>query len=707
MDVNLKQKLGTLLTDARNEEGAEKKSDLLKRYNAEPYGDEVEGRSTFVDSSASDAVDAILPEIMDVFTSSESIVEFTPVGPEDEEAAKQETQVVEHIFWDKNNGFEILSVWLKEAMIQQNAYVWRGWIENDRVEIEEYEDLTFDEFMSVMQEFQDEDYKFLEKEGFDIIEDEETGEEVILPTAETISFKIRCVKRDKEYLIEPFPQEDFFITPRWSKVSLKGVPCCGRRHRDKTIEDWEAFGFSKDSLESLSDEAEDEETSSRHHTRDHDESEANDDSVTLYEVYAMLDAGDGPQLHRIWCNSDASTIMQWKNGKEAVEEVSDIPIHSLTPYIMPHRHTGRSVVENVDDIQRVKTVLMRQLLDSIYATLYARPHYNEDEAGEYLESDLTNPKAGSGVRTGGAEVTYPAAAAAAGIPATIGPVLEKFDNLQEVRTGATRYNQGLDAESLNKTASGISQIMNASQKKAKLVARTFAETGLMGLFIGIHRDLRSGPMKEIALKLRGQWASVNPRTWRHRTDMQVAVGMGRGDRDERRAGLMMAGQVQRELIAAGSVMVDEDKLFNSIDGVLQTFGIRNVTRFFNDPKTTPKPPPAKPRPDPIMISAAAQSQKMISDAQRDAAKLKADERDRERKHELEMAKLRLREVELMNKIEDQDQRLQLDKNKAVMEDDFKRDKVEIDALTAFQREEARTVQSEPPISHEEVTGSNP
>ena len=182
-----------------------------------------------------------------MFTSAPDIVEFTPTGQEDEDGASQETDVVSHMFWQKNQGFLILYTWLKESMIQQNAYVWRGWVESKKTEVEEYENLTFDEYLAVLAEFEGKDYEIESQSGVEVVEDEITGEETTFPdpSEEGISLRIRCTDEVKEYVIEPFPREDFFITPRWNSLSLDGVPCCGRRYRDKTKAEWIAFGFSE------------------------------------------------------------------------------------------------------------------------------------------------------------------------------------------------------------------------------------------------------------------------------------------------------------------------------------------------------------------------------------------------------------------------------------------------------------------------------
>lgn len=685
LSEDLKSEIARRLVDANDDENQGNKSDLLKRYLGEPYGDEVEGRSAFVDTAAQDAVEAILPEVMDVFTSAPDIVEFEPVGLEDEGAALQETQAVSHMFWQKNNGFLTLYTWMKESMIQQNAYVWRGWVEVKKSEIEEYEGLSLEEYDQILADLEGKEYEIEDQSGLAVVEDEATGEQITIPDLEAedegIDLRIRITRNEKEYKIEPFPQEDFFVSKRWSSINLDGAPCYGRRHRDKTKDDWLAFGFSKASVELLTSPSDEEETATRHHTNDTDDTESQEEALELYEAYFNIDTDENGSnsLLRVWCSEDGKTIMEWENGDQAADEVATSPISALTPYIMPHRHTGQSVVEKVDDIARVKTVLMRQMLDNIYLTNYPRPVYNSDEEDESILDDLMNPAPGAPIGSrNGIEWQAP--------PPVFGavmPLLEKFDSLQEQRTGATRYNQGLDADTLNKTMGGMAMIMGASQKKAKLVARTFAETGLRDLFLGIHADLRRGPMKDLVIKLKGQWTTVNPRTWKNRTDMVVNVGMGKGDREENRAAMMLTAQIQEKLISAGSRMVDESKIFQTLADTLKTYGIDGAEKYFHDPSRLGPPPPPQPEPpNPIMISAQAQAQKVQADSMRDQARLQADERERDRQHEIKMKELSLREIELTNRIQNERETLQLKEKEAVLKDDLERDKLAVTGAPA-------------------------
>jgi type IV secretory pathway VirB10-like protein len=229
------------------------------------------------------------------------------------------------------------------------------------------------------------------------------------------------------------------------------------------------------------------------------------------------------------------------------------------------------------------------------------------------------------------------------------------------------------------------------------------------LFLGIHADLRSGPLKELAMEVKGAFQSMNPREWRRRNQMTVEVGMGRGDRDEVRAGLIMLGGVQRELKAGGSPMVSDANLYATIERVAETFGITDLTPFMTNPAMIPPTPPQAPPPDPSMEAIRVQDAKYQADAQRDAAKLAADEREKVRAHERFMAELALKqskddrdEAKAASDIQDQEDRLQLDRDKAANDDDFKRDKLEVDAVTGYMRDAAQSVTSDPAVSYDDL-----
>lgn len=83
---------------------------------------------------------------MDIFTSGDEVVKFEPVGPEDEDAAQQETDYINHIFLQKNPGFMILYNWFKDALLSKVGFVKVLWEEEEREERETYKGLTDEQF---------------------------------------------------------------------------------------------------------------------------------------------------------------------------------------------------------------------------------------------------------------------------------------------------------------------------------------------------------------------------------------------------------------------------------------------------------------------------------------------------------------------------------------------------------------------------------
>ena len=57
---------------------SEQRREAMHYYYAQPFGNEVEGRSHFVDSTVQDTVEWIKPSLMRVFASGDELVKFEP-----------------------------------------------------------------------------------------------------------------------------------------------------------------------------------------------------------------------------------------------------------------------------------------------------------------------------------------------------------------------------------------------------------------------------------------------------------------------------------------------------------------------------------------------------------------------------------------------------------------------------------------------------
>ena len=109
------------------------------------------GRSRAVSTDVADTIEGLMPHLMDIFAGSDEVVRFEPVGPEDEEAAQQETDYVNHVFMQQNPGFMVLYSFVKDALLSKVGIVKVWWDEQEREERETYYSLTEDQFALLVQ----------------------------------------------------------------------------------------------------------------------------------------------------------------------------------------------------------------------------------------------------------------------------------------------------------------------------------------------------------------------------------------------------------------------------------------------------------------------------------------------------------------------------------------------------------------------------
>jgi hypothetical protein len=213
------------------------------------------------------------------------------------------------------------------------------------------------------------------------------------------------------------------------------------------------------------------------------------------------------------------------------------------------------------------------------------------------------------------------------LPASSFGMVEYMDSMKEKRTGITAYNQGLDSNSLNKTATGVAQIMNAAQQRIELVARTFAETGVKELFMLVHHLVRTTLTKPDIVRMRNKWVEVDPREWKARKDLSISVGLGAGNKDQQLTHLMSILQMQKEAIQIG--ITSPEKIYNALAKLTQNAGFKNPEEFWVNPANSPPPQPQ----GPSIEEQAIQAQKEIDamKVQGENARKAAELEERQRK----------------------------------------------------------------------------
>jgi hypothetical protein len=87
---------------------------------------------------------------MEIFASSDQVVQFDPVSKEDIEAAQQETDYINHVFMQNNPGFMVLFSFIKDALLSKVGVVKVWWEEEDEDVKETYYDLTDEQLAMIV-----------------------------------------------------------------------------------------------------------------------------------------------------------------------------------------------------------------------------------------------------------------------------------------------------------------------------------------------------------------------------------------------------------------------------------------------------------------------------------------------------------------------------------------------------------------------------
>lgn len=659
MNMALTDKIGQLISTG--ERCSDRRQELFDRYMGEPRGDEAKGRSSVLTSEIFDVVESVKAELMDLVAGEQRVASFIADSAEDADSADLETEACNRLFWEINNGFDLLQTACTAGLIEQNGYVRHDWVSEEVVRIEEFSGLSVEQASQIeMQYAQDEsvqEVEILELEGVEVVdvETEDGTQEAYIPTGEDIAVKVRCTKAVDRYEITPVAKGDIILPRRWHKPSLKDAPFVAIMHTEMTKADYRALGFAEGSVDALHNGTQTDEEDNRHSTKNNpDGANEDDDTLLTYECY-VIDTDEDPQsLKRVWVSSDAKTIMEWDDGKEAVDEVDRIPVTAWTPIPVPFRHNGRALAEVVEDLEAVNTTLMRQALDNIYATNYARPVVSEEQQTVHTYVDLASPDHGAAIRVTGNAQTAIAWQMPPSIAGAVLPMMDRVSQAKEERTGVTKLSQGLDQNTLNQTAQGQQMLLSQGQKRLKLIARNFGEF-IREIFVAMHADLRKGNIKSLNFNMGGSWSETNPALWPERTAMRVSIGTGNGDRQEKQATLGLVASFQEKLAAAGSALVDEPKMFATIDRMVRLGGYSGAEAFLNDPEgqvyqqamAAKKAQPPKPDPALILANAEAekargQAAKAEAEAMLKMAEIEANEREADRRHAERMAELQIK-----------------------------------------------------------------
>ena len=591
------------LTDTRSRDRREAMQ-FYRGDNLSLYGNSGDGLSTIVSRDLLEAVESMLPGLVKPFVAGEETVRFEPTGPEDEESAKQATEYINYLFQNHNNAFRVVYDFMKDGLLYRLgvAKVVHETVVDKKLET--YRGLGPDDLKAIEA---DKDHEIVG----DIMQDEDG------------SYEVRCSKSVERsmfrvYVVAP---DEFLFEERLA--SLDEGRFFGHR-ATKPVGDFIAMGLPKAKVmelrsgDGMTDDADD-----RFDYEDRrDDGDQDDDLARLVTIDECF----------IRCDYEGSGTLGWRKvflsavGSEVIlnEEADDHPYEVWTPIPVPHKLVGMSVHDLIRDLQMQGTALIRETMNALY--LSNRPQ-REVVEGQVNFEDLLNPEIGGLVRVKEPGMIREISTGGEGVIQQSLAMVEHIASIREQRTGSTRYNQGMDANSLNKTATGISIIQNASTQRAELIARQFAESGMKGIFRKMLGLVMRHLDKKQVIRLRGEWVEMDPADWNAGYDMSVAVGLGTGNREQQVGQLTNLLDIDRQIIELqGGVdgpIVTLPNIYEKLKRMVEAMGMKGVENYYTDPNADDQQQ-EEPEPGPSPEEQQFQAEQQMMQAQQQFEMQKAE-----------------------------------------------------------------------------------
>lgn len=158
-------------------------------------------------------------------------------------------------------------------------------------------------------------------------------------------------------------------------------------------------------------------------------------------------------------------------------------------------------------------------------------------------------------------------------------------------------------------------LIGAAQKRVRMIARIFAETGVKDMFLGIHSLIRKNVKSTVKARLRNQWVEIDPTNWGARNDMVIEIGVGSAGVDQEIARLRGIGELLERIRQDPQFgqMITPVNVYNLTRRLIEKSGFKAPELFITDPSQI-QPQEGV---DPAQAEAQAQAQMEAAKLQRD------------------------------------------------------------------------------------------
>jgi|GEM_PF-2140580 len=506
-------------------------------YFGKGYMKDLKGRSTVYTSDLADTIEWIMPSLVRIFAGGDDVTSLTPRKKENTQQVQNHNELVNYQIKVKNKWFIIINDWFKDALLLKRGAVKRQWhkeIEKDDKDFENVDEMT------LMQLASDPNVTKVEVTNETVVSPErlvgdynEYGQIVprMIPSIKAYDCTIYYEFEDEYPLIEAVPSEEYGFP-----VDTRDIEDCRFFYHRIKYTKWQFIDkYGEDSFKKVEELKE----TYQNTTDDGSVTDARFSDINGLNMQFFYDQKDGMWLvyENYFINQD--TGEPWIRiicGNQLLKDEKNVykmpPFRILTPIKLSHRIIGMSLFDILKDLQKIRTSLLRQMLDNVYFNNNGRTIIDPTKVS--FEDFLNANRPGGVVRTlngypANAEGIFPLPTPSLQ-PWTF-EVFETMNKEKDYHTGVPRSFQGVNPNVLNKTYRGQNQQVAQAQQRIEMMARLFAEMGIAPLIRDIV-DMNTRFMKdEIAIKVVNDWIEVTPEDVVAKADVIINVGLGTTSKD--------------------------------------------------------------------------------------------------------------------------------------------------------------------------------
>jgi hypothetical protein len=514
-----------------------------------------QGVSQIVSSDTVEVVEGYLSILSELMMNNNKLAKFVPMKrtPTSLAAAKLAGDLLDFVVFKQNRGWNIISTWMKSALLWKNSIVKWGYVEDFEYKFDEFDEIT-QENLDIL--LSDEDSELVGELNYEPrMATGPDGSQFIVNVYQDVRIR-RKIDKSRIKIDNVHPElfrisrdahtiEDAPFVAVQSEMTRSEM----RKYYPETTKDinWAEVGDGATNfLQKYNEERAvrkklvGEEYYLVGRSREVDLDEASR-TVNVTESWLRLDRdGDGIAELKHFITAGKHILVE--------EDADCIPIAVLCPFEVPHEFHGLSAADMIRPTTLATTAILRGFVENVYLTNYS-PKLADPNVVDF--SALQNMKPKQLIATNG----NPNNAVAALTPDTISqgtvPLLETLQLHKEQATGLSKAAQGLN-DTLYVSGNSeekMARAMSAAQVRIQYMARRFAETGFRQLATGVYKMLRE-KMAGKKIKFtdsKGRGHLLDPAALPEDMELWVNADVGENGNSSMQRKM---GQVAREIIPA-------------------------------------------------------------------------------------------------------------------------------------------------------------